>query len=202
MASRRKLIRNRFREVLLGKTDAGQNVFSNRASATWSEELPLIAVYSRAEGVENTGTAPLEFKRTIEMAVEIIAQGSEEPGAALSAEDILDDVAEQVEKALFRDETLGEIDSPLKAGKKISCVDSLKLKTIEFDFQGEGAKPVGSAIMLFDAVYYEMSPVALEEEDGSGVLETVHADWTSGKGEDPPANPEDFGIADHLAIPS
>lgn len=152
--------------------------------------------------MEKVGTAPLEFRRTVEMAVEIVAQGSEEPGGSPSLEDILDNIGGQVEKALFRDETLGEIDDPIRPGKRLCCVDSLTFRTIEFDFQGEGAKPVGSAIMLFDAVYHEMSPISLEEQDGIGTLERVHADWTSGKGENPPADPDDFGIADDLAIPS
>lgn len=197
MASKRREIRNKFRDLLLGKTDAGANVFSNRASATWSEELPIIAVYSRAESVEQLNTAPLEYRRVIEMAVEIVAEGSETPGAVMALEDTLDEIAEQVEKELSRDETIGETLNYF--GKKVALVDALRLKTIEFDFQGEGVKPTGSAIMLFDVTYYEMRPLSLDEQDGIGTLKTVHTKWEFGQGENPPD--DQFEITDDLTIP-
>lgn len=184
MASRRSEIRQRVAELLKGKTLAGDRVFSNRASATWSEELPIIAVYTRGEIVEDQNTAPREYKRTIDLVIEVVAEGPEvdptnpNPSDKTPAEDVLDEICDSVEKELGRDDRLGETLNLL--GERVALVDQTVLQGILFDFQSEGVRPQGSAIMTFNVIYKEFVPGSLDEQDGIGVFKTAHADWSVG----------------------
>lgn len=198
MASRRVQIREAIRQKLLNKTDAEGRVFSNLSSAYWSEQLPVICIFTLSEDVEVLNTAPREYRRSIEVAIEIAAQGSENPdGLKVTTEDQLDKISDQVELELNRDETLGEIIDA--AGKTVALVDELILGSIEFEFRGEGVKPTGFSRLVYSVVYHEMRPGSLEEQDNIGTLEKVHVDWKVGHHNSPPDNVVE--ATDDLVIP-
>lgn len=201
--SRRKLIRSTLRDFLKGKTDAGDNVFTNTASASWSEQLPLIAIYARSEDVELFAVSPREYKRTLHLMIEVIVQGAEsaDPAQEVAAEDALDDILAQIEKAIAPDETLGEIPDEFRDGKMLCLVDELLLKNVEFTFRGEGEKPQAAAVMHYSAVYYAYEPVNLSEQDGVGKFKKANVQWPQGPVVPGHTQQENFEIEDDLTIP-
>ncbi|WAP69043.1 hypothetical protein [Jiella pelagia] len=144
----RKDIRKAFKSALEGKTQAGFKVFTSRAQALSPSDLPCIVVYSRSEAVEEYNAAPLEYKRTVSIAIEIIANGLRE------LDDALDDIAEDVERVVFSDDTLGG-----------ACSD-IRLSQVEMDITSEGDTPIGSCRLTFDCIYYKEAP-----QDLSGALD-------------------------------
>lgn len=191
MSVRRKAIRKGIQTILKGKTDAGANVFSNLASATWCEDIPLIVVYARQEEIEQLNVSPREYRRALEISIEIIAQGPEDPNASEGKflEDILDDIAEQVETELGRDETVGQLDR--LEGNDCALVDELILNNVEFEYRGEGKKPSGSVKLIYNAMYTEKRPASVDQQAeayGIADFKTAHAEWKVGHDDDAPDN--------------
>jgi len=143
----RKKIRKKVVSLLKNKTDAGSRVFPNSSTPSWVEDLPVILIYPRSEPMAKFSEAPRELRRSLDLTVEIIAKGPEvdEEGNAptdqKSLEDILDDLSEQVTDELANDDSLGN-----------TCDDSI-LTNIEFEFEGGGGIPIGSAVMTFLVTY-------------------------------------------------
>ena len=191
MSARRKAIRKAIQTLLKGKTDAGQNVFSNLSSPSWREDLPSVVIYTRSEDIEAQDVSPREYKRTVELAVEIMAEGPEDPNTSDGTflEDALDDIAEQVEVELNRDERIGVFTNPL--GKMIALVDELILNNVEFEYTEEGERPTGSVRMIYNVVYYEHRPATIDEQVVAfniDDLEKVHIDWVVGHHQEDPDN--------------
>lgn len=153
----RKAIRKKVAEILKGTTDAGDKVFPNASVPAWEEELPAILIYPRSEPAGEYATAPRELERDLDLTIEIVAKGPEvneegdEPDEK-SLEDILDDIAEQVECEMSRDETLGG-----------TCDDSILTNT-EFEFEGAGGLPIGSARLTYSVTYYTHSPRSVDKQ--------------------------------------
>jgi hypothetical protein len=186
MASRRMAIRNAMQAALKGTTLAGQNVFSNLSSTSWREQFPCIVIYTQSESIEQSNTAPPEFIKTLQIAVQVLAEGSEDPNSGVYAEDIVDTIADQVETELNRDSRLGDFTTP--TGKVEALLDSLTLTGMDFQFEGEGAKPVASARLEYEAVYHEFRPGSLEEQPGVGDFKTINAKWKVGHNNSAPDN--------------
>ena len=176
----RKLIRKKIIEILTGTTDAGARVWANQSTPAWEEQLalgPMILVYPRSEGAETYAIAPRELKRTLDLAVEIIAAGPEaddEKSGAPSLSDILDDVSHQVECELSRDDTVG-------------CTASdIQLTNTEFEFTNEGAVPFGSARLLYTVTYYTNVPEDIAKQTVTPDFTTAASDWHVGHHDDDP----------------
>lgn len=184
MESRRKVIRNTIRDLLKGNTRAGDKVFTNLSSPNWREQSPVIIIYTRAETVEELNVSPREYRRTLELAIEITAEGSEDPNSGDNVEDTLDDIVSQVELILNRDETLGEIENSL--GKKVALVDALILGSLDFTFEDGGQKPAGAARIIFNVVYHENMPGSLDDQNNIGNMKRVHVDWNVGHNDSTP----------------
>ncbi len=149
----RKNIRNKVVEILKDKTAAGSRVFGNPSITAWESELPVIHVFPRNESVSKFNESPREWRRDLDLTIEILAKGPDtnldlgtpESGVT-SLADILDDLVEQVECEMSRDETL-------------QCeVDDSFLQSVDFEFDASGAQPIGSARLNYSAVYMTMSP--------------------------------------------
>lgn len=199
MTTRRKEIRKAIQALLIDKTDAGANVFSNLSSSLWSEDLPQIAIYTRSENIEAMNVAPREYKRYVEIAIEIVAEGPEDPNSddGKYLEDILDDIAEQVETEMNRDETIGTYTDAF--GNSCVLVDELILNNVEFEFRGEGSKPTGSARLIFNALYHDYRPADQSQQGINDNLETVVADWKVGHND---SEPDDvIEASDEIDIP-
>jgi len=165
--TKRQTIRNKIKTILTTPAIAaiGPRVFTNRMRKVFPEELPCIIIYSKSESAEITVAAPRQYKRIMKLAIEIIDKWDESAEATLddTLDDRLDEIATEVEKRLYRNETLdGEV------------IDLL-FSDIETDFVPEGEQPVGAMRLTFDVEYNVDAP---DEQPGLDAWETAHAEFT------------------------
>lgn len=165
----KKTIRKKIVELLRGNTDAGSRVLPNASIFPSDGELPVILVYPRSESVSEYARAPRELERTLDVAIEVIAKGPEDnPDLATPAqgekslEDILDDIAEQIEEIMHKDDSLGGV------------ADESIYTNAEYEFDKAGSMPIGSVRLTYSVKYYTMAPRENEELDA---FETTKADW-------------------------
>jgi hypothetical protein len=145
----RKLIRKEAVAILLNQIPAiGARVFSNRRTAIFDSELPLIGVYDDGEpSITTTADGPREYKRTVALKFEIVADDSSET----VLEDVLDDIAHALEQIFFRNDTLN---------KKST---GSRLVKVEKDFSIEGKKVIGACTVTFEIDYYVDAPEAASD---------------------------------------
>lgn len=175
----RKLIRKKVAEILKDKTDAGPRVFPNSSIPPWVEELPVILVFQRGEDASKYAEAPRELQRDLDIVIEIYAAGPEidedgnppkdsDGNEKKTLEDILDDVAEQIEVEMARDDTLQD-----NASESI-------LTNTEFEFEGSGGVPTGTARLTYGVTYYTLSPRA---DDPRPDFKKAGVEWNIGDDE-------------------
>lgn len=167
----------------------GLNIFSSQASPNWKEDLPLVVVYARSETITELNVSPREYRRNLQLVFEVIAEAPEDPNSADGTllEDLLDDIAEEIETELNRDETVGELAKLY--GNSCKLVDALVLNNVEFEFRGDGALPTGSAILVYDVTYHEYRPAHMDQQtDVANIadFELVVAEWFVGHHDDAP----------------
>lgn len=167
MAHQRKLIRAAVAAALTGTADArptsaADRVFKARKVPYRRRELPAIAIYAKTEPVdpESKATAPRYLTRTLQLVVEIVDRVPENG----SMEDRLDDLAEEVERAMDRDPTFGG-----------TCKDSILASTDQdvYEFDGEGRAlevPLGTSVLTYSIEYETPCPL---EAEGLGDFETA-----------------------------
>lgn len=161
MSLERKNIRNKVVFLLKGKTNAVDNVYPARAIPNWHEDLPAIMVYPTSEVSEKFSVAPWDNRRTINLAIEIIATDPDE----LKLADQLDDLAEQVENALGVDDSLGGL------------VEINALTSTDFEYESTGEQPLGSCTMVYQVVYLKAAVANRNDQADFGEFKKVHADW-------------------------
>jgi hypothetical protein len=143
MAHHRKLIRAAIVSRLKSAaTMAGDRVFPSRAKQLFEAELPAILVYTKEESAQVSIEAPREYERSLKVGIEILAQ---HPDEAL-LDDLIDDFCDQVERAMFSEETLGGL-----------VTDTLLGET-EMDLNTEGKKPIGIARISLTMPYRQYLP--------------------------------------------
>ncbi len=144
MAHQRKLIRAAAVAKLTGQTAVGSKVYANRikpfVSNGWASQLPAIVVYTLDEQAEIYNAAPREYLRTVQLVVEIQASADE------ALDDVLDDIAAQVELILLRDDTLS------------GTVNDLQLARSRMALKDEGETLIGACMLQFDAQYLDRRP--------------------------------------------
>jgi len=169
MSLLRMAIRKQAIKFLKGRTNAGSNVRANRSETNWQENLPGINVYTRGEVNTEMNQAPRRLRRNLELEVEIIDEGSD--GEEIS--DKLDILAEQVERCLSVDDSLG------------GCADDIILTNVsDLEVESGGSKPSGSIRLTFNVKYNEFSP---RDRKGQGTFETfeeLSAEWDLQPGQD------------------
>ncbi len=155
---KRKLIRKQVVSLLKNKTDVGKRVFPNASIPIWEKELPVILIFPRSEPATEYAQAPKELNRDLDLAVEIVAKGPEvdedgnEPRGQKSLQDILDDIAEQVEDLMSPDTSLG------------GTADESSLTNTEFEFESIGGVPIGSARLTFEITYKTFYPRNVDKQ--------------------------------------
>lgn len=147
MAHQRKLIRKAVEDALkAANTVAGARVFGNRARQIMPKEIPCILVYTKNETAEVFVESPREYQRHLALSLELVAQAEKEE----DLDDVLDDFCEQVERAMFVDETFGKL-----------ATDTLLVDT-EIEILTEGVNPVGAAKLTFSIPYTQQLPDGLD----------------------------------------
>ncbi|MFK0090964.1 hypothetical protein ACIQUS_27235 [Pseudomonas sp. NPDC090755] len=173
MAHPRELIRKQAVAVLLGATDAGASVYASRVapliSNGWQSELPAIIVYTMDEAGEIFNQAPREYRRRVELVVEIHAEGN---GAL---DDTLDTLARQVERLLLMDDTLGGTANDLQY---------VRSRMVLLD---QSAHLTGACRLIFEAEYFDRHPDDLFNQSLPD-LNTVTTDYSLGNAQPDPAD--------------
>lgn len=190
MSLRRKAIREGIKALLDGNTDAGSNVYTNLASSSWQENLPAIVIYPRSETVEDLDVAPKQYRRLLLVTVEIIAIGPEDPNtgdASTPVQDVLDTIGEQVEDWMSRDDSIGAYTDAF--GNQCRLAERVDLQNVEYEFEGEGLKPIGSLRLNFQVMYSESRPLDVSlQTDVANIadLNQIHIDYSVGHHDSPP----------------
>jgi hypothetical protein len=135
----RKQLRDAVADAVTGLASTGSRVFVSRLVPTRAEEtLPLLLVYTTSESSEESTLDGID-ERTIEVRVEGLA------AATASLDDVLDEIAKEVEIALGTPIAIGSDETRLSyTGAEIEMRDGL-------------ARPVGSVALSFEAVLFTAS---------------------------------------------
>jgi len=182
----RKAIRDQVVKILKNKTAVGPRVFPNSTVPTWEKELPVILIFPTSEPASKFSAAPRELERTLTLAVEIVASGPEvdeegnpPPAGVKSLEDILDEIAEQVECEMSRDTSLAD------------TADDSVLVNSEFEFEGIGGVPIGSARLSFEISYLTHYPRSIDKQGGGTDFKTSKVEYHTGRVDDDSREAED-----------
>lgn len=133
----RRIVREQVKASLLHcVVFAGANVFTSRARKLDSYELPAILIYTPLERVSVYNASPLEYKRVCTVKVEVLAEGDDD------IEDLLDDYAMLIEKALELHDTLN------------GAVDGILLISKESEISAEAERITGGIALTYEATYY------------------------------------------------
>jgi len=154
MSHKRQIIRDSIINQLKDKTDAGSNIYGNRAKPLFDQSMPAILVYSKQENILEDqynidGYAPL--KRELEIAIEAVILGGDE------FDQKLDDIASQIESAL------DGFEIPNRKA------DLIKLKSTEIDYSIEGSKIYGAVRLTYSVIY--RTEVTQPDNSGTPIIE-------------------------------
>jgi hypothetical protein len=131
----RKAIRTALKELLLGNTEAGDNVFSSRKSNISDEELPAITIFTPVENATPQSISQKTYIRTLEMHIEVRDQFVD------LVDDTLDDLVSEIEQIMADNQSVSG-----------TTIGSVLAQTItEIDYSGE--KPSGLATMIYELKY-------------------------------------------------
>jgi len=181
MSIERKNIRHELVALLKRKkTSAGNNVFSSRSTPVWQENLPAIMIYPRTEDVEKSSESPRQYKHTLIMAFDLVADGRDDDAAA----DKMDELDEQVQRILGVDETLN------------CLVNEISLISSEFDYEERGQKSIMSMTLVYEIEYYVFSPKDRRDQDVKDFT-SITANWDIGTANDP-----DHEATDDITLPA
>lgn len=159
MTAERKSIRCFFKDRLLGKTAAGANVTAQRVDPIrpqtelgTDDVFASLMVYTLREAVTTYQDTPRTYTRTLDLAVEIFAEG----GPAVddeAVEDLIDDVCDQVECVV--DPLIPQLLAVRVPGGELLDVNPSKsgLVRVEIGFDAEGRQLAGAARLLWAIEY-------------------------------------------------
>jgi len=147
MAHVRKLIRDNIETTLTGLVTTGTNVYKTRVYPIAEDKLPGIAIYTREESTDHaTITKPRTQIRNLVVSVEVYVK------ALTDYDDELDQIALEIEEALYADQTRG------------GYAKDTMVTSFDCDFAGDGDQPVARATMQIsvDYVTLENNPEAAQ----------------------------------------
>lgn len=180
MSKTRKQIRNTVATLLKGKTDAKDNVFPSRITPQDRKDHPLVNVYSTNEIIDGVySEAPLNLKRDLTIVCEIITSDANNDN---NAADQADDIAEQIEQIMFKQEA--------DRKSKLGClVEKIRLAGVNSEYEYPGDSAVLSLRVAFACTY---NKEAVDTEfDNVTDLERIGAQWDVGTANDPDPEAED-----------
>jgi len=141
MSHKRKEIRDAVVTILKNaNTEAENNVFGDRLKSLKSTEYPSIVVFCRSEISEVDSDGPRTYMRRVQCIIEGCIRTSLESDG--SADDDLEDLAAEIETALYNIRQLGVAD----------VLDS-KLRSTEIEFATNGDKPIGVVQLTYEILY-------------------------------------------------
>ncbi len=173
MAHPRETIRKKAVELLLGKTSAGFRVYASRVapfiSNEWQNDLPAVVVYTMDESAEIYNVAPREYRRTVELVIEVHAN------ATSAMDDVLDAIARQIEQTLLADDTLG------------GTANDVQLSRTRMVIRDEGQELLGGCRIILDVEYFDRHPDDFFNQSLPD-LNTVATDYSLANAQPDPAD--------------
>lgn len=152
MTLRRKAIRLAIVDAIKNAVpEFGGRVFAHKGEAAKAEECPAAIVYAVGESIEQLADAPVWQKRTARFAVHISTTGLDED----DLEDRIDELAQKVEDALWRDEPLW--DKALTSRLTMTGVEGPEISA-------EGNAFFADIVLVWE-VLYELDPLADHEPE-------------------------------------
>ena len=133
----RKEIRSALKEVLTGKTKAGDRVGINIERLEESKRYPYIDIYTPEEKSEIISNSILESANTLSIAIEVTAVDTKED----SVLDVLDDIGLEIEQRLQMKSRVNDY------------VPILTLTDSRIGKSEEGSKPIGRLILSYECEY-------------------------------------------------
>jgi hypothetical protein len=147
-------------------TPANERVYTNRYRPLPTEDaagalaLPAIVVYTATETIEVSVDAPKEYRRRMEMTIEIVVARLEEKYS--DADDRLDEIADQVEQWVFHNPTFGlGLEDGIVFGDHPSSL--IRDENAPVD---EGEYNLAAKRLTFEVTYYQGAP---EHSDEGGI---------------------------------
>jgi hypothetical protein len=147
----RQVIREAVRAALLNATAAGATVYETRVVPHRVSEVPALAVYTLEESVssDSVSVSPRELRRELSLVIE----GWVAAGGATNVDDDMDELALEVETAMYADPFFGGVASE-------SLLDTTSLEVIE-----EGDRLMGWIVMTYAFTYFTDDPPAPADLD-------------------------------------
>jgi hypothetical protein len=132
MAHARQLIREQVATTLTGLSTTGSNVFQSRVYPLQESNLPALLIYTKEESSEAIVMgSDRAIDRELTLAVEAYVKNN------TNSDDIIDDIAEEIESAIGADSTLNN------KAKDVFLVST------DINYVGEGENPVAVATFNF-----------------------------------------------------
>lgn len=172
MGNSRKLIREKFKTILSGHTNAGSRVFENRARPIWQTDLPALLIFTEDESVSVFSEAPREYRRNLSLVVECYAAAKDD------LDDVLDTLSGQVEDLVELDDSLGGL------------ANATTLTKTEMNIIDDGQNLTGTARLTFSVDYFT-SPMPTTPVSFDGV--TIEFDVAPKDGRIGATDQIDFG---------
>jgi hypothetical protein len=155
MAHPRMLIRQAVRDLLEdANTAAGARVTTTRVDPHQKGSLPAIGVYTLNDHVtpESATTAPVELTHELELEISAWVEHTQ----AVSVDDAMDNIAEQIENAM-------DIDPYLRNTAGDSILDSTLMEVVEID--GRSSPLVGIVVLTYTVTYRNERVVPAQTDD-------------------------------------
>lgn len=136
MSHGRQQIREQLVTTLTDLTTTGSNVFTNRDYKLVDANLPALIINTGNESQELLCKTPRYLKRTLPVNVEARAKQADD------VDDLMDQIASEVEIAIGADPTLGGL-----------AKDLTGITSADINVTVEGNQPVGVMRLTFDVIY-------------------------------------------------
>ena len=133
----RKEIRSALKNVLKGKTKAGDRVGINVDHLEESSRYPYIDIYTPEEKSEIISNSVLESANTLSVSIEVTAAGTEEAEVF----DVLDEIGLEIEQRLQMKSEVNDL------------VPLLTLNESRIGKSEEGSKTIGRLILSYECEY-------------------------------------------------
>lgn len=142
--SKRQEIREELRDIIapaISTLVPLERIYLNRAiKIDERSELPCVIIYTKSDTPTVYTTAPRRYNRNMQLTCEVIARSFE------NSDNTVDEIAEKIEAAVFRNETLNDV------------VSDTKLGSTDMDMIEDGSKTITAARIQFDIEYFIDAP--------------------------------------------
>jgi len=178
-------IRRWARDLLLGNTDAGDNVKISRSVPNIGSRAAGLAIYTSDENIDISGDTPRVYARVLELHVEGFVREDPELAADAEAQDLVDRLMEQVECCIlpaFNPAGLGSVKVRGRTLNDDPGWDPSKSGLVGFDsdFDDAAEQIYGAGRLRFE-IHYATMPDESElahvtRGDRVGIDYDIHAD--------------------------